>query len=238
MNNIFLIPFAILNTIIGWTELEYFDIGKAWVAESFLEYGCHMIHIIRESPCDKWWITSREDSEWINWRCIDTSRWSIHPSTRDSHRTRLSSRETKCRIDMVYEEDIPIMSDGMNQVIDSLTEGGSITSMGYDRHLRMSNFYASRQRENSPMKPMNCGQSDLIRFISWTTDIIGDNSLRGVSTFEGKCLEESFLNSIVSTIVTPGHWLVCFLKRNIDICIFFKRVKHAVIIRQKTKSKE
>lgn len=57
-DDISLIPFTVLNTVIGWAELENFYISKAWVTESFLKHFRHMIHIIRERTGNKRWIAT------------------------------------------------------------------------------------------------------------------------------------------------------------------------------------
>jgi hypothetical protein len=63
---------------------------------------------------------------------------------------------------MVYEEDISIVSNSMNEMIDTFTECRTITCMRYDRHFRMSYLDTRSQWKNAPMKSMDCGQSDLI----------------------------------------------------------------------------
>lgn len=127
---------------------------------------------------------------------------------------------------MMDEEDISIMSNGVDEMIDSFTQCRTITSMRYDRHLRMGNLDTSCERQDASVEAMNGTQSYFIRLISRTSDIIGNDCLRWLSSFECECLEECFLDAIVSTIITPGHWLVGFFERNIDICIFLERVKH------------
>lgn len=76
------------------------------------------------------------------------------------------------------------------------------------------------------MEPMNSRESCLIRFISRATYVIRNDDILWHDTFESKRLKESFLNSIIPTVITPGHDLISFFKRNIDICTFFERVKH------------
>ena len=221
-----LIPLTILHTIIGRTELEHFYIGKTWMSQSFSEDFCHMIHIIRKSTSYKCRITTRENTERLDWWRIDAFWCRIHLCPRKGHRTCLTCRQTKCRIDVMNKENISIMPNCMNEMIDSFTQSRSITCVGNDGHLWVSNFYTSCQWQDTTMETVNSSQSEFIRFISRTTDIISHYRFRWLFSFERESLEESLLYSIVSTVIAPGHHLSSFFERNIYICIFFESVKH------------
>lgn len=58
---------------------------------------------------------------------------------------------------MVYEEDISIVSNSVNEMINPLAQSRAITSVGYDSHLRMSYLDTRSQWKNAAMKSMDCG---------------------------------------------------------------------------------
>ncbi len=125
------------------------------------------------------------------------------------------------------EKNISVMPDSVDKMVDSFAESRTITCMCYDSQLRTGNLDACGKGKNSTMQTMDRRKPYFIWFITRTTDIIGNQCLRWKNTLERECLKEGFLDTIISTIITPGHHLIGFLESNIDIRIFFQRVKHA-----------
>ena len=152
MDDILLVPFAILYTIIRRTQLQHFDIGKSWMIESLLENRCHVVEVIGHRASYESWISAREHPKRINWRHIDSAWRRIHFRTRQRHRTRLSSGETKCRIHMVDEEDISIVTNCMDEVIDSFAEGRTIACMSDDSEIRTCDLDTRGERQDSSME--------------------------------------------------------------------------------------
>lgn len=130
--------------------------------KTHLEHFCHMIHVIGESSSDKCRVATRENSERFDRRSIDTLWRGVHFRSWKRHRACLTSGETKSRIHMMDKENISIVSNGMDQMIDSLTECRTISCVSNDRHLRMSDFDTSCQWQNTSMKSMNRRQADFV----------------------------------------------------------------------------
>lgn len=223
-----LVPCAILDTIIRRTELEDLDIGESRMSESGLEHCCHVVHVIGERPCDKGGIASGEDAQSIDRRCVHSQRSRIHLHARKGRRTGLPRGQTEIPIHMMQEEDIAVVTDGMDEMVDSFAQGRSVAGMGYDSEFRASDFYPGGKRQHATMESMDRHQSYLIGFIAGTADIIGSDRLLRRYTLQGQCLEQGFLYPVVSAIIAPGHDLVRLFEGNIDIRIFFEGVKHTM----------
>lgn len=146
MNDMALVPCTVLHAIVGRTELEHFDVSKSRMPETGLEHLCHMIHVIGKCPCNKSGIASGEDSQRINRRSVYTSRGGIHLRAGKRRRAGLSRRQAEIPVHMVQKEDIPVMADGVDQMIDSFAQRRSIARMGYDGELRTRNLDAGRER--------------------------------------------------------------------------------------------